>query len=97
MVYCGRWSDMVFKCLPPNPLPGIKRVETLKIMGVTLSQLLSFEPHIDKIVAQAAQSMYALRVLRAQGPACARVPCVCESLTNASCTLGRAQGFWRFT
>ena len=53
--------------LTPNPLPGIKRVETLKILGVTLSQLLSFEPHIDKIVAQAAQSMYALRVLRAHG------------------------------
>ena len=46
--------------------PGIKRVETLKILGVTLSQLLSFEPHIDKIVAQAAKSMYAL-ILRAYG------------------------------
>ena len=53
--------------LPPNPLPGIQRVETLKILGVTLSQLLSFEPHIDKIVTQTAQSMYALRVLRAHG------------------------------
>ena len=52
---------------PPAPLPGIKRVKELKILGVTLTQNLSFEVHIDKIISQTAQSMYALRVLRAHG------------------------------
>ena len=52
---------------PPAPLPGIKRVKELKILGVTLTQNLSFDVHIDKIISQTAQSMYALRVLRAHG------------------------------
>ena len=45
----------------------IKRVEELKILGVTLSRTLYFDVHIDKIISQTAQSMYALRVLRAHG------------------------------
>ena len=49
---------------PPAPLPGIKRVKELKILGVTLTENLSFDVHIDKISSQTALSMYAPRVLR---------------------------------
>ena len=52
---------------PPAPVPGIKRIKELKILGVIFTQNLSFDVHIDKILSQTAQSMYALRVRRAHG------------------------------
>ena len=54
---------------PPAPLIGIKRVKELKILGVTLTQNLSFDvpTYRQDHYSQTAQSMYALRVLRAHG------------------------------
>ena len=51
----------------PPPIPGIQRVDVIKILGVSLSKAFSFNVHIDNILMQAAQSMYALRVLRSHG------------------------------
>ena len=50
----------------PTPIPGIQRIDMMKILGVTLSNTL-FNAHIDIALRQAAQSMYALRVLRSHG------------------------------
>ena len=52
--------------LPP-PLPGVTRVKTLKCLGVTLSTDFSFTEHISDVIASAAQSLYALDILRAYG------------------------------
>ena len=52
--------------LPP-PLPGIERVHEITILGVTLSDRVGFEKHIDRICCKARQSMFALRVLVAHG------------------------------
>ena len=46
---------------------GIKRVGQMSILGVILKDDLSFEEHVNKIVAQSAQQMYALRVLKSHG------------------------------
>ena len=51
----------------PTPIPGIQRIDMMKILGVTLSNTFSFNAHIDIALRQAAQSMYALRVLRSHG------------------------------
>ena len=51
----------------PAPTSGIQRVDMMKILGVTLTYTLSFNTHIDIVVRQAAQSLYALRVLRSHG------------------------------
>ena len=48
----------------PTPIPGIQRIDMMKILGVSLSNTFSFNAHIDIALRQAAQSMYALRVLR---------------------------------
>jgi hypothetical protein len=52
---------------PPPPLPGITRVESMVILGVTLSDTLTFDEHVCRTVSQSSQSLYALRVLRAHG------------------------------
>ena len=51
----------------PAPTAGIQRVEVMNILGVSLSKTFSFNVHIDNVLRQAAQSMYALRVLRSHG------------------------------
>ena len=51
----------------PAPTSGIQRVDMMKILGVTLTYTLSFNTHIDIVLRQAAQSLYALRVLRSHG------------------------------
>ena len=48
-------------------IPGAERVESMKILGVTLQSNLSMATHIDKILATSSSSLYALRVLRSHG------------------------------
>ena len=51
----------------PKIIPGLTRVDHLKILGVTLSEHFSFDVHVKNIIVKARQSMYALRVLVAHG------------------------------
>ena len=51
----------------PAPTAGIQRVDVINILGVSLSKTFSFNAHIENVLRQATQSMYALRVLRSHG------------------------------
>ena len=55
----------------PNDLPaeleGIQRKQQIKVLGITFTSKLNFEPHITNLTQSSAQSMYALRVLKAHG------------------------------
>src|SRR5688572_12717958 len=51
----------------PEVIPGAERVESMKILGVTLQSNLGMTTHIDKILATSSSSLYALRVLRSHG------------------------------
>jgi hypothetical protein len=42
-------------------------VSELIILGVTITDRLSFDPHIDRICTKVSQSLYAMRVLVAHG------------------------------
>ena len=50
---------------PPEPVPNIKRVSSMKILGVTFTSGLSVSVHIQTIVCSCAQTLYALRAIRA--------------------------------
>ena len=52
--------------LPP-PTPGIERVASLKVLGVTLQHDLRMEAHISEVLSSCSSSLYALRVLRNHG------------------------------
>jgi len=48
-------------------LPDITRVQTIKILGVTISDRLSVNQHVTNVIASCAQTFHALRVLRSHG------------------------------
>ena len=48
-------------------IPGIQRVNSLKIIGVTLCSNFSMQDHVSSVISSSAQSLYALRVLRSHG------------------------------
>ena len=52
--------------LPPET-PNIVRVHRLTMLGMTFDETLGFERHFDRSAGKAAQSMYALKVLRSHG------------------------------
>jgi hypothetical protein len=50
--------------IPPQAISGVERFETIKVLGVTTSRKFSVALHIDKLLAECAQSLFALRTLR---------------------------------
>ena len=53
--------------LLPSSLPGIARETSVKILGVTITDGLSASAHVRGVISNSAQTLYALRVLRAHG------------------------------
>ena len=51
----------------PTLVPGLSRVTSLKVLGVTLQSNFSMTEHISNVVSKAGQSMYALRMLKGNG------------------------------
>ena len=56
VVFYDKRSRKSGKFSPPPPLTGIKRVNTVKILGVTLSDDLSVEDHVHAVISSAAQT-----------------------------------------
>jgi len=55
------------KVQPPPALLEIKRVTVIKILGVTFTNNLSAAEHVHNVITSCAQTLYALKVLRAHG------------------------------
>lgn len=53
--------------IPSPAVPGFQRVESLKILGVTISRKFSTTDHVDKMLAACAQTLFAMRTLRQHG------------------------------
>jgi len=51
----------------PSGIPGIKRVSKLNVLGVTLSETLTFHNHIDAVIEKTSRSLYAIKTIRAHG------------------------------
>ena len=51
----------------PPPTPGIERVSSMKILGVVYEENFTFREHVERLVTQSNQGLYAIRTLRAQG------------------------------
>ena len=52
--------------IPPE-IDGIKRVEAIRVLGVFIQDNLSFGEQVDHLVAQGAQTLHALRILKHNG------------------------------
>ena len=79
----------------PIETPGLTRVSSLKVLGVILSNNLSFNIHIDKICCRARQSLYAFRALAAHGLAGRKLYDVVRA-TTLSRLLYAAPAWWGY-
>jgi len=50
--------------LIPTVIPGAERVDTMRVLGVTLRSNVKVEYHLDEVLATCASSLYALRILQ---------------------------------
>ena len=51
----------------PAEIQGVQRVKEMKILGVIVSENLSFKTHLDAKLKETAQGLYALKVLKSHG------------------------------
>jgi len=51
----------------PTAIPDIVRVDKMNILGITVSDTLTFHHHISALVVKSARSFYALKAIRAHG------------------------------
>jgi len=81
--------------LPP-PLPDISRVSSIKILGVTVSGSLSVCGHADNVITSCAQSIQAMRILRAHGMAASTIHVIFNAVVVAKLTYA-ASSWWGCT
>jgi len=73
----------------PIPLPDVPRVQSLKILGVTISSKLSVAEQVCNIIRSFAQTCHALRLLRAHGMANALLQVVYRTtIIRCECVVG---------
>jgi len=80
----------------PPPLPDISRVSWIKILGVTVSGSLSVCRHADNVITSCAQSIQAMRILRAHGIAASTIHVIFNAVVVAKLTYA-ASSWWSFT
>ena len=81
---------------PPPPLPDIARVSSLNILGVTVSSRLSVADHVQNVIGSCAQTLHALRLLRAHGLCDSALQTVYRAVVVAR-LLYAASAWWGFT
>jgi len=53
--------------IPSPAVPGLQRVNSIKILGVTISRRFSITDHVDQLLVACAQTLFAMRTLRQHG------------------------------
>ena len=76
-------------------LPGVARVDSLKILGVNLGSNFSLQDHITAEIASSGQALYALRILRSHGLGEAEIQTVFRSTVQAK-LLYASPAWWGF-
>ena len=60
-------NEKKHKINTPDTLDGLKRVQNIKILGVTFTNSRSVTPHVQHLATSNAQILYAMKILRAHG------------------------------
>ncbi len=72
---------------------GIPKVAEIKVLGVTLTDTLSFAPHLKNTITKASQSLFALKILKSHGLQEANLHNVCKADNQLTHTLPSWCGF----
>jgi len=93
LIVSRRWTRGLVQ---PPPTAGVTRADTLLLLGVLLDNHLSFAPHVSKTLAQAAQSLHALKVLKTSGLPMHSLTTVCRATLAARLTYA-SPAWWAAT
>ena len=56
------------KIVIPSPaVPSFERVESMRVLGVTVNNKLSFSDHVEDMLAKCSRTLFALKTLRSHG------------------------------
>jgi hypothetical protein len=66
IVLVSQWSKRAV-VIPSSAVPGIERVDSIKVLGVTVSCQFSVTDHVDNLLAACAQTTFAMRTLKQHG------------------------------
>jgi len=80
---------------PIPPIPGIERVDSMKILGITLSSTLSMTTHVKDVTQTASQSLYAIKLLKKHGLNIASTLSVFNALVISRLTYA-SSAWWGF-
>jgi len=80
----------------PPPISTIKRVTTIKILGVFISSNMSVTEHINNIITSSAQTIHALRILRSHGMQTESIHTIYRAVVIAKLTYA-SSAWWGFT
>ena len=94
IVFVDKWRRQ--KLSPPPVLPDMERVTSLKILGVTFTNRLLMNEHVQSTISASASLLYALRVLRAHGMPETALQVVYQATVMAK-VLYAASAWWGFT
>jgi len=83
------------KVQPPPAMPGIKRVTVIRILGITFTNNLSTAEHVHNVITLCAQTLYALKVLRAHGMSDSAIQSVYRAVIISKLMYG-SYAWWGF-
>ena len=93
MIIC---SSKKFKRDTVILLPEIARVNSIKILGVTIDENLSVKTHVAEVCQTAAQSLYAIKLLKSHGLDTLSIYDVCSATVVSRLTYA-SPAWWGFT
>jgi len=79
----------------PHLLPDVARVQSMKVLGVTINCNLYILEHVNNITRSSAQTIYALQILRAHGMVDSSLHVVYRAVVVAKLTYA-ASAWWGF-
>jgi hypothetical protein len=82
--------------IPPPAVTGFQRVETIKVLGVTVSHKFSVVQHVVDLLAACAQTFFALRTLRHHGLPEDAIHTVFQAVVVAKISYA-SQAWWGFS
>ena len=77
-----------FKCDIPPLLPGIERVTSLNVLGITITGNLDMSDHIDFTISKCCQTFFGLKVLKSHGLHKSHLDSIFRSLVLSRITYG---------
>src|SRR5207245_2012446 len=96
MIVMSKRDTGKVKVPKPPPLPNIKRVESMIMLGVKINENLRMTEHIHDKIQQCSKSLFALKTLKSHGMPTAELREIYRA-TTLSNLLYAAPAWWGFT